>query len=108
MEASSRDDLHGTESLKLTEPERARWGSVSFPAPFFNLTFGSISYKLTIMDKVIVYTSSNSISCIGEDGVGAHPIVYYHLSKESPEAICGWCNVTFRYDKDANSKTRYP
>ena len=75
---------------------------------FFNLTFGSFSYKLTIMEKVIVYTSSNRISCKGENDVGSHPIVYYHLSKESPEAICGYCGVIFRYDKDADSKTRYP
>jgi uncharacterized Zn-finger protein len=60
------------------------------------------------MEKVIVYTSSNSISCIGEDNAGSHPIVYYHLSKESLEAICGYCDVIFRYDKDADSKTRYP
>jgi uncharacterized Zn-finger protein len=89
-------------------PERAGGGSVSLPAPFFNLTFGAISYKLTIMEKVIVYTSSNRISCKGENDVGSHPIVYYHLSKESPEAICGYCGVIFRYDKDADSKTRYP
>jgi len=60
------------------------------------------------MEKVIIYTSSNSISCIGEDNVGSHPIVYYHVSKKSPEAICGYCGVIFRYDKDADSKTRYP
>ena len=75
---------------------------------FFDLTFGVNSYKLTTMEKVIVYTSSNSISCIGEDDVGSHPIVYHYISKDSPEAICGYCGVIFRYDKDANSKTRYP
>ena len=61
-----------------------------------------------IMKKVIVYTSSNDISCIGEDGAGSHPLVYYHLSEESPEDVCGYCNVTFRFDKEADCNTRYP
>ena len=61
-----------------------------------------------MMEKVIVYTSSNNISCIGEDGAGSHPLVYYHLSEESPEDACGYCNVTFRFDKEADCKTRYP
>ena len=59
------------------------------------------------MEKVIVYTSSNNISCIGED-VGSHPLVYYHLSEDSPEDVCGYCNVTFRFDKEADCNTRYP
>ena len=61
-----------------------------------------------IVKKVIVYTSSNDISCIGEDGVGSHPLVYYHLSEDSPEDVCGYCNVTFRFDKEADCNTRYP
>ena len=60
------------------------------------------------MKKVIVYTSSNNISCIGEDGAGSHPLVYYSLSEESPEDVCGYCNVTFRFDKETDCKTRYP
>ena len=61
------------------------------------------------MEKIVVYTSSNNISCIGEKSdAAAHPIVYYHLSKDSPEENCGYCNVIFRLDKDADSKTSYP
>ena len=61
-----------------------------------------------IVKKVIVYTRSNNISCIGEDGAGSHPLVYYHLSEDSPEDVWGYCNVTFRFDKEADCNTRYP
>ena len=76
--------------------------------PFFNLTFGMISYKLTTMEKVIIYTSSNSISCMGEEEVGSHPIVYHYISKDAPEEVCGYCSVIFRFDKDAERKTQSP
>ena len=61
------------------------------------------------MEKIVVYTSSNSISCIGEkSNEAAHPIVYYHLNENSPEENCGYCNVTFILDKNADHKTHYP
>lgn len=60
------------------------------------------------MEKVIIYTSSNSISCMGEDDVGSHPIVYHYISEESPEEVCGYCSIIFRFDKDADCKTHYP
>ena len=61
-----------------------------------------------MIEKVIVYTSSNNIFCIGENGVGSHPLVYYSLSEDSPKDVCGYCNVTFRFDKEADCKTHYP
>ena len=61
------------------------------------------------MEKIVVYTSSNNISCIGEKSdAAAHPIVYYYLNENSPEEYCGYCNVTFILDKNADHKTHYP
>ena len=60
------------------------------------------------MEKIVVYTSSTIISCIGENDDAAHPIVYYHLNENSPEESCGYCNVMFRLDKEADFTTRYP
>ena len=61
------------------------------------------------MEKIVVYTSSNNISCIGEKSdAAAHPIVYYYLTENSPEEYCGYCNVTFILDKNADHKTHYP
>ena len=61
------------------------------------------------MEKIVVYTSSNNISCTGEKNYeAAHPIVYYHLNENSPEENCGYCNVRFILDKNADHKTHYP
>lgn len=60
------------------------------------------------MSEEIFYTSSTSICCKGEDGVGSHPLVYYSLSEESPDTICEYCGAKFRYDKNADSKTHHP
>ena len=67
------------------------------------------TWNWIIMEKIVVYTSSNNISCIGEKNYeAAHPIVYYHLNENSPEESCGYCNVIFRLDKNADHKTHYP
>ena len=80
------------------------------PAMIMNLIKALRStWSWITMEKLVVYTSSNNISCIGVgEKNAAHPIVYYHLNENSPEEKCGYCNVIFRLDKNADYKTQYP
>ena len=51
------------------------------------------------MDKTIIYSDTNRVWCMGEHM--DHPKVYYTIP-DGGEAICGYCDIIFRLNRDKN------